>query len=117
MSTNEIHPTLKDALLKTVNRKAPLGLHAKIMQRVYASRAAKLAAPSATPWVVLALLFAAAMIVLPLLPQSLLKLPELGQFAMPKFTLSNATLFSILGLICLYALSELPSGTLLKKRP
>jgi hypothetical protein len=116
MSTADIDPTLKNALANTLNRQAPLGLHAKIMQRIYTTRAAQLAVPSATPWVVLALIFAAAMVAAPLLPASLFTALQLPKLALPTFAISNSILFSVLGLICLTALSELPALKHAKKR-
>ncbi len=116
MSTNDIDPTLKNALANTLNRQAPLGLHAKIMQRIYATRAAQLAVPSATPWVVLALIFAAAMVALPLLPANTFATLNLPELSVPSFAISNSILYSVLGLICLASLSELPAVKHAKKR-
>ena len=116
MNTNDIHPTLKKSLANEINREAPLGLHAKIMKQLYAVRAQQLAAPSATPWVVLALLFAVAMIVLPFLATNPLSSFHIPEFAIPTFTINTPILLSILGLICLYALSELPQLKHARKR-
>lgn len=116
MNTDNIHPTLKKSLAREINREAPLGLHAKIMKHVYAVRAQQLAAPSATPWVVLALLFAVAMIVLPLLATKPLSSVHIPEIAIPTFSINTPMLLSILGLICLYALSELPQLKHARKR-
>ncbi len=116
MSTNDLNPTLKNALANTINRQAPLGLHAKIMQRIYTIQAGQLAVPSATPWVVLALIFAAAMVALPFLPANTFATLNLPELTVPNFAISNSILYPVLGLICLAALSELPAVKPAKKR-
>jgi hypothetical protein len=65
---------------------------------------------------VLALIFAAAMVAAPMLPASLFTALQLPKLALPTFAISNSILFSVLGLICLTALSELPALKHAKKR-
>ena len=66
MKPESLHPVLKKSLQEEVDRSAPLGFQHRIMSKIKALHQSELAAPSAMPLIIIALLIAVIMVVVPL---------------------------------------------------
>ena len=87
MNSKDISPQIKESLSQQTARKAPLGLHERIMNQVRLAHNPSLTAPSYTGLILVGLLFAAAFIVLPVI-----SLTDVAPLELPKIESTRTTI-------------------------
>ncbi len=115
MNTPEISPNIKDGLRKEISRKAPAGLHARIMQQVRLLHNQSLVAPTVSGWVVAGIVLGALFIAYPFLGFVDISGTGLEQFNMPRVELPLYVWLSVFAAALLVAIDSLISSPVLKK--
>lgn len=115
MNSKDISPQIKESLSHQTIRKAPIGLHERIMKKVRLDHNHSLVAPGYTGLMIVGLLFAAIFIILPLISFTDLASIELPKIESPKTTMPTYVWTSIFAGILLLAADSYFNRLRLKK--
>jgi hypothetical protein len=115
MTPKDISPNIKSALANEVSRKAPKGLHERIMAHVRLAHNQSLAAPGYSGFIIIGLLFAAFCTVFPFLAFTDMLQVDLPAIKTPQLLLPNYVWYSIFIGVLLFALDGYINRPKLKK--
>lgn len=103
MKPHDISPNIKSALANDVSRKAPKGLHERIMAQVRLAHNQSLAAPGYSGFIVIGLLLGAFCILFPFLSFTDVANLDLPAIKTPQLLLPNYVWYSIFIGVLLFA--------------